>query len=63
MNKRVKIRNRSLPKEPRVFDVTVNENGEILRYDLQNIKGSLFIEEDDLKQQIKEALEIKDKVS
>lgn len=56
MNKQIKIRNRNLPKEPRVFDVTVNENGEILRYDMQNIKGSIFIEEKDVKQQIKEAL-------
>lgn len=59
MTKQVKIRNRNLPKEPRVFDVTVNENGEILRYDMQNIKGSLFIEEAEVKRQIKEALENK----
>jgi len=61
MTTQVKIRNRSLPKSPRVFDVTVNEKGEILRYDMQNIKGSIFIEEAEVKKQIKEALE--DKVS
>lgn len=59
MTKKIPIRNRDLPKTPRVFDVTVNESGEILRYDMQNIKGSTFIEEQDVKQQIKEALEKK----
>jgi hypothetical protein len=59
MTQKIPIRNRKLPKEPRVFDVTVNESGEILRYDMQNIKGSTFIEEQDVKQQIKEALKKK----
>lgn len=53
---RVSIRNRKLPKEPRVFDVTVDEKGDILRYDMQNIKGSMFIDNKDVREQIQEAL-------
>lgn len=45
-----------LPKKPRVFDVTVNSKGEILRYDIQNIKGNLFIEDVEVHQQIMAAL-------
>lgn len=56
MTKQIKIRNHELPKAPRVFDVTVNENGDILRYDMQNIKGSVFISQDEVQKQIKEAL-------
>lgn len=56
---RVSIRNRNLPKNPRVFDVTVNKQGKILRYDLQNIQGSLFVEDCDVRQQIQEALRMK----
>ncbi len=59
MNRKIPIRNHDLPKSPRVFDVTVNEDGEILRYDMQNIKGSVFIEDADVKKQIQEALENK----
>ena len=44
------------PKKPRVFDVTVNSKGEILRYDIQNIKGNLFIEDVEVHQQIMAAL-------
>ena len=58
---RVSIRNRKLPKNPRVFDVTVNKQGKILRYDLQNIQGSLFVEDCDVRQQIQEALMTKEK--
>ena len=54
--KKVKIRNRKLPKEPRVFDVTVNDKGDILRYELQNIKGNIFIDDEDVREQINEAL-------
>ena len=57
MTMKVQIRNYSLPKSPRVFDVTVNEDGEIQRYDMQNIKGSIYIEKKKKKKQIKEALE------
>ncbi len=53
---KVQIRNYNLPKSPRVFDVTVNEDGEIQRYDMQNIKGCIFIDDEDVKKQIKEAL-------
>lgn len=56
MIKKVSIRNPLLPKRPRVFDVTVNEKGEILRYDMQNIKGSIYIDDAEVKKQIKEAL-------
>lgn len=54
--KKVQIRNRKLPKEPRVFDVTVNDEGDILRYDMQNIKGCIFVDDKDVKEQIFEAL-------
>lgn len=56
MKKKIPIRNRDLPKTPRVFDVTVDENGNILRYDMQNIKGSIFIDNNEVKRQIQEAL-------
>lgn len=56
MFKKISIRNPLLPKTPRVFDVTVNEKGEILRYDMQNIKGSIFIDDAEVKKQIHEAL-------
>ncbi len=52
----IPIRNHRLPKAPRVFDVTVNEKGKILRYDIQNIKGRLYVDEEDLASQIKNAL-------
>ena len=58
---KVPIRNRKLPKEPRVFDVTVNEKGDILRYDMQNIKGSLYVDTNDVRDQIQKALK-QDKV-
>ncbi len=56
MTKKIPIRNHDLPKTPRVFDVTVDENGDILRYDMQNIKGSIFIDNNEVKRQIHEAL-------
>jgi hypothetical protein len=34
----------------------VNGRGEILRYDIQNIKGNIFIEDIEVKQQIHDAL-------
>ena len=56
MLKKIPIRNKELPKSPRVFDVTVNEAGEIVRYDMKNIKGAVYIDEKEVKKQIKEAL-------
>ena len=56
MTKKIPIRNHDLPKTPRVFDVTVNEKGDILRYEMQNIKGSVFIDDKEVKRQIQEAL-------
>lgn len=53
---RIPIRNPELPKAPRVFDVTVDEKGEILRYDMQNIRGAVYVNEDEVRRQIKEAL-------
>lgn len=53
----VTIRNLTLPKRPRVFDVIVNEQGEILRYESQNIKGSVYVDRYDVQRQIKDALE------
>lgn len=59
MTTKIPIRNPKLPKTPRVFDVTVNENGDIIRYDMQNIKGNLFIDQAEVKKQIKAALKEK----
>ena len=56
MKKKIPIRNPKLPKNPRVFDVTVNEDGHILRYDIQNITGCIYVDANDVKRQIKEAL-------
>ncbi len=56
MTKKIPIRNKELPNNPRVFDVTVNENGDILRYDMQNIKGYIFINNIEVRKQIQEAL-------
>ncbi len=57
MNMVVPIRNRELPKCPRIFDVIVDaENGRILRYVIQNIKGEQFVDSDDMEKQIEEAL-------
>lgn len=53
---RVTIRNRNVPKSPRIFDVIVDSDGNIIRYELQNIKGSLFVDMDDVVLQIQEAL-------
>ena len=59
MDRKITIRNHDLPKSPRVFDVTVNETGKILRYDMQNIHGALFIEDAEVQKQIEEALKLK----
>lgn len=55
----VKIRNNSLPKRPRVFDVTVNDRGDILNYQIQNIKGCISVDASDVARQIKEAIKKK----
>lgn len=56
MTMTIPIRNRSLPKSPRVFDVVVDMEGNIIEYKTQNIKGYVFIEAEEVKKQIKEAL-------
>lgn len=56
MVRKITIRNPQLPKKPRVFDVTVDENGDILRYDMQNIKGALYVDDIEVRRQIQEAL-------
>lgn len=53
---RVTIRNRNIPKCPRIFDVIVDIEGNIIRYELQNIRGSVFVDMDDVRVQIQEAL-------
>lgn len=53
---RVTIRNRNIPKCPRIFDVIVDTEGNIVRYELQNIRGSVFVDMDDVRIQIQEAL-------
>lgn len=59
MKKRIEIRNQHLPKNPRVFDVIVDENGNIQRYEMQNIRGQLFIDSDEVNRQIGEVLKNK----
>ena len=63
MTYKVTIRNRKVPKTPRVFDVIITEIGEILRYETQNIQGNVFVDEEDVQLQIQEFLSKKRKVS
>lgn len=56
MTYKVTIRNRKLPKKPRVFDVIITEIGEIIRYETQNIQGNVFVDEEDVQLQIQEFL-------
>ena len=53
---KIPIRNRKLPNNPRVFDVTVNDEGNIIQYEMKNIRGTLVIDEDDVRRQISETL-------
>lgn len=53
---RVPIRNRRIPKAPRVFDVIVDDTGNIIRYEIQNIRGTVFIDMQDVLYQIQQAL-------
>ena len=53
---RVMIRNRNIPKKPRVFDVLVNEKGQIIRYEIQNIRGLAYVDMEDVRAQINEAI-------
>lgn len=52
----VTIRNRKLKKNPRVCDAVVTIDGQLIRLEIQNIKGATFIDYDDIDAQIKEAL-------
>ena len=52
----VHIRNMSLPKKPRVFDVLVDGDGHIIKYLIQNIQGFLYVDMDEVEFQIREAL-------
>lgn len=49
---KVPIYNINLPKHPRIFDVVVNSQGEIQRYEIQNIRGSIYVDEIEVHQQI-----------
>ena len=53
---RVSIRNRNVPKEPRIFDVLVDDTGQIIRYEIQNIRGMVYVDMKDVLLQIQEAL-------
>ena len=53
----IPIYNRKLPKKQRVFDVEAAEKGVIHRYFTQNIKGSAFVDSEDVQKQINEFLE------
>ena len=44
----IPIYNRKLPKKQRVFDVEADEKGVIHRYFTQNIKGSAFVDSEDV---------------
>ena len=52
----VQIRNLDQPKHPRVFDVVVDDAGNILWYELQNVRGPYRIDEISVKNQIREYL-------
>ena len=49
---RVQIRNYESPKCSRIFDVVINEDGDILRYEFQNIKGFVSVSEAEVRRQI-----------
>ena len=49
---RIPIYNYNLPKHPRIFDVMVNKSGKIVRYETQNIKGSVYVDEAEVQKQI-----------
>lgn len=53
---KIQIRNLELPKKPRVFDVTVGDTGDIIGYEIQNIRGTVQIDQIEVKRQIDEAL-------
>lgn len=52
----IPIRNYALQKYPRVFDVTIDDNGEIVKYEMQNIKGSVYIDNAEVQRQIQKAM-------
>lgn len=54
---KVPIYNINLPKHPRIFDVVVNCHGEIQRYEIQNIRGSIYVDEVEVHKQIQRYLE------
>lgn len=54
---KVSIYNNELPKHPRVFDVVINSLGEIQRYETQNIKGCVFVDETEVRRQIQDFLD------
>lgn len=52
----IPIRNYALRKSPRVFDVTIDDKGEIVKYEMQNIKGSVSIDNTEVQRQIQKAM-------
>ncbi len=56
MNRMIQIRNYDLPKAPRVCDVLVNELGQIIRFEMQNIKGKVFVDSKEMERQIQNTL-------
>lgn len=54
MTWKVPIYNTDIPKPKRIFDVDVDEDGNICRYCTQNIKGRVCVETVDVERQIKE---------
>ena len=56
--RKITIRNRNIPKKPRIFDVWVNDAGQIIRYEVQNIRGMVFVDMEDVLLQIQEALRV-----
>lgn len=57
MEYKVQIRDRKRPKTPRIFDVTVDERGNILRYDIQNLRGAFSVDGEDVRGQIRTAIQ------
>lgn len=52
----ITIRNRKIKRSPRICDAIVTIDGQILRLEMKNIKGAVFVDFDDINAQIQEAL-------
>ena len=58
----IPIYNMKLPKRQRVFDVEIDDKGIIRRYLIQNIRGNIFVDSDDVQLQIDEYMKKEKKI-